>query len=100
MSTARLAAEEELEKAKERLSRLKEDPGNEIKLKLYGLFKQVNVPYVRLQNVLCCVLCPNYPCTNNTLYWWCSRPRSHPQVTCLCRRGPGTRLAQQVHVYV
>jgi len=30
-----------LEKAKERLNQLTEDPGNEAKLKLYGLYKQV-----------------------------------------------------------
>ena len=52
MSTARLTGEEELEKAKERLSRLKEDPGNDIKLKLYGLFKQVNVPCAHLCSCL------------------------------------------------
>ena len=33
---------EDLETAKEKLSTLTEDPGNEVKLKLYGLFKQVN----------------------------------------------------------
>ena len=43
VSATRLTGEEELGKAKEKLSRLKEDPGNDIKLKLYGLFKQVNV---------------------------------------------------------
>ena len=35
------ASEEELERAKARVTQLKEDPGNEVKLKLYGLFKQV-----------------------------------------------------------
>ena len=30
-----------IEKAKERLNQLTEDPGNEAKLKLYGLYKQV-----------------------------------------------------------
>ena len=30
-----------LEEAKERLSVLTEDPGNDVKLKLYGLYKQV-----------------------------------------------------------
>ena len=40
-SAARLATEKDLERAKEKLSQVKEDPGNEIKLKLYGLFKQV-----------------------------------------------------------
>ena len=34
-------AEENFKAAKERLSTLKEEPGNEVKLKLYGLFKQV-----------------------------------------------------------
>lgn len=33
----------DLEKAKERLATLTEDPGNEVKLKLYGLFKQVRL---------------------------------------------------------
>ncbi len=32
----------DLEKAKERLSALTEDPGNDVKLKLYALFKQVS----------------------------------------------------------
>ena len=31
----------DFEKAKERLNTLKEDPGNETKLKIYALFKQV-----------------------------------------------------------
>ena len=31
----------ELEKAKQMLNQLREDPGNDIKLKLYGLYKQV-----------------------------------------------------------
>ena len=34
-------ASEDLEKAKARLSVLTEDPGNDVKLKLYGLYKQV-----------------------------------------------------------
>ena len=38
------ASEEELERAKARVIQLKEDPGNEVKLKLYGLFKQVPHP--------------------------------------------------------
>ena len=38
------ASEEELERAKARVTQLKEDPGNEVKLKLYGLFKQVPHP--------------------------------------------------------
>ena len=32
----------DLEKAKEKLSTLTEDPGNDVKLKLYGLYKQVS----------------------------------------------------------
>ncbi len=32
----------EFQEAQSRLSILKEDPGNDVKLKLYGLFKQVN----------------------------------------------------------
>lgn len=32
---------QDLEKAKSALSALKEDPGNDIKLKLYGFYKQV-----------------------------------------------------------
>ena len=35
------AFDAEFAKAKERLNTLKEDPGNEIKLKMYALFKQV-----------------------------------------------------------
>ncbi|KAK6982556.1 enoyl-CoA delta isomerase 2 mitochondrial [Biomphalaria glabrata] len=35
--------DKEFEKAKERLNSLKEDPGNEAKLKLYALFKQATV---------------------------------------------------------
>ena len=35
------SASEDLEKAKARLSVLPEDPGNDVKLKLYGLYKQV-----------------------------------------------------------
>ena len=35
------ASEGELEQAKTRVTQLKEDPGNEVKLKLYGLYKQV-----------------------------------------------------------
>lgn len=31
----------DFEKAKERLNTLKEDPGNQAKLKIYALFKQV-----------------------------------------------------------
>lgn len=36
-----LASEDELEKAKQKLTTLTEDPGNDVKLKLYSLFKQV-----------------------------------------------------------
>jgi len=31
----------EFSHAKDRLNALKEDPGNDVKLKIYGLFKQV-----------------------------------------------------------
>ena len=37
----RLPLEDDLEKAKQKLTTLSEDPGNEVKLKLYCLFKQV-----------------------------------------------------------
>ena len=37
-----VASVEELEAAKQKLSTLTEDPGNEAKLKLYGFFKQVS----------------------------------------------------------
>ena len=41
-SSPRLSgSSEDLKKAQEKLSVLTEDPGNEIKLRLYGLFKQV-----------------------------------------------------------
>ena len=36
-----LSSEADLERAKEKLATLREDPGNEVKLKLYSLFKQV-----------------------------------------------------------
>ena len=36
-----LSSEETLERAKERLKVLKTDPGNQMKLRLYGLYKQV-----------------------------------------------------------
>ncbi|KAK3086784.1 hypothetical protein FSP39_023346 [Pinctada imbricata] len=39
----RAAHDAEFEKAKERLGTLKEDPGNEIKLKIYALFKQATI---------------------------------------------------------
>ena len=32
----------EFEQARQKLSELKEDPGNQTKLQLYGLFKQVS----------------------------------------------------------
>lgn len=35
---------EQFEEAKSRLSTLKKDPGNEVKLKIYALFKQVSTP--------------------------------------------------------
>ena len=35
------AFDQEFARAKERLNSLKEDPGNEVKLKIYALFKQV-----------------------------------------------------------
>ncbi|WAR12960.1 ECI2-like protein [Mya arenaria] len=37
------AYDAEFNKAKERLNSLKEDPGNDVKLKIYGLFKQATV---------------------------------------------------------
>ena len=40
-NTAFILASKEFEDAKTKLGVLKEDPGNEAKLKLYGLFKQV-----------------------------------------------------------
>ena len=36
-----LSSEADLERAKQKLATLSEDPGNEVKLKLYSLFKQV-----------------------------------------------------------
>lgn len=36
-----LVSEDELENAKQKLTTLTEDPGNDVKLKLYSLFKQV-----------------------------------------------------------
>jgi len=42
VSAALTASEEDLELAKQRVTQLKEDPGNEVKLKLYGLYKQVH----------------------------------------------------------
>ena len=36
-----LASEDDLERAKRKLTTLSEDPGNDVKLKLYSLFKQV-----------------------------------------------------------
>ena len=35
------ASDSDLNKAKQRLTALNEDPGNDVKLKLYSLFKQV-----------------------------------------------------------
>ena len=46
LSTSRLmmgAFDKEFASAKERLNSLKEDPGNEVKLKIYALFKQVSL---------------------------------------------------------
>ncbi len=40
-STIRWAATADLDKAKERVTTLSEDPGNDVKLKLYALYKQV-----------------------------------------------------------
>ena len=57
------SASEDLEKAKARLSVLTEDPGNEAKLKLYGLYKQVRGAPLGMRwlatlqyGVHCCVL--------------------------------------------
>lgn len=38
-------SQKDFEKAQEQLKLLKKDPGNEIKLKLYALFKQVGLFY-------------------------------------------------------
>ena len=35
---------QEMENAKKRVSQLTDDPGNEVKLKMYALFKQVSQP--------------------------------------------------------
>ena len=40
------AFDAEFSKAKDRLNALKEDPGNEVKLQIYALFKQVCLLYV------------------------------------------------------
>ncbi|XP_030064548.1 enoyl-CoA delta isomerase 2 isoform X2 [Microcaecilia unicolor] len=40
--SAMQASQEAFERAKEQLKSLKEDPGNDVKLKLYGLFKQAS----------------------------------------------------------
>ena len=39
------AHDDEFNKAKDRLSTLKEDPGNQVKLQIYALFKQVCIYY-------------------------------------------------------
>lgn len=39
---------EKLEKAKQRVMELTEDPGNENKLQLYALYKQVSIEFLRL----------------------------------------------------
>ena len=39
---------DDLERAKERLNILTEDPGNDAKLKLYGLYKQVGADVLRV----------------------------------------------------
>ena len=41
------AFDAEFAQAKERLNALKEDPGNEVKLKIYALFKQVRPGQLR-----------------------------------------------------
>lgn len=41
-------SQEDFEKAKDQLKLLKKDPGNEAKLKLYALFKQVDLTIVIL----------------------------------------------------
>lgn len=38
-------SKEDLERAAGRVTQLKKDPGNEMKLKLYGLYKQVSLQY-------------------------------------------------------
>jgi len=42
-TVSNLFASKQFEEAKSRLSSLKEDPGNDVKLKLYALFKQATV---------------------------------------------------------
>lgn len=41
--TAMRASQKDLENAVNQMKLLKKDPGNEVKLKLYALYKQVNV---------------------------------------------------------
>ncbi len=43
VSASTLGTEEDLENAKERVMQLTQDPGNNAKLTLYGLYKQVHV---------------------------------------------------------
>ena len=43
-------SEADLERAKQKLATLNEDPGNEVKLKLYSLFKQVRSNSFKLWN--------------------------------------------------
>ena len=47
-SSVRYLDVKDLEKAKGALSALKEDPGNDVKLKLYGFYKQVLWPIAAL----------------------------------------------------
>jgi hypothetical protein len=49
-----VSSEADLERAKQKLATLSEDPGNEVKLKLYSLFKQVRwkLGYLALFNML------------------------------------------------
>jgi len=53
------AFDKEFSQAKERLNTLKEDPGNDVKLKMYALFKQVlTETQLNLRMLYKCVIIP------------------------------------------
>ena len=53
------AFDKEFNQAKERLNTLKEDPGNDVKLKMYALFKQVlTETQLNLRMLYKCVIIP------------------------------------------
>ena len=55
-TTSLIALASDLERAKQKLATLKEDPGNEMKLKLYSLFKQVSIKIIEVtSSLLVCV---------------------------------------------